>query len=98
MADWREFQGVNAGYVLELYDRFRNNPSSVDAATRAYFERWTPPAEDVPGPVAKGGGLFLSVRGLAPSAPASAGPQVGVCYPAGGAPMAIDKIVGAQPR
>jgi len=61
MGYWQEFQGVNAGYVLELYDRFRNKPSSVDAATRAYFEHWTPPAEDAPGSPAKDGELFLSV-------------------------------------
>jgi 2-oxoglutarate dehydrogenase E1 component len=95
MGDWQEFQGVNAGYVLELYDRFRENPSSVDAATRAYFEHWTPPAEDVPASLAKGGELFLSVSGPASGALEVPGPQVGVCYPAGGTPMAIDKIVGA---
>lgn len=39
---WEEFHGVNAGYVLELYERYRRNPDSVDAVTRAYFERWTP--------------------------------------------------------
>ena len=39
MADWREFGGVNEGYVLELYERFQQDPSSVDAATRALFER-----------------------------------------------------------
>src|SRR5262245_14228274 len=36
------FGGVNAGYVFELYERFRQNPASVDAATRAAFERWNP--------------------------------------------------------
>src|ERR1041385_5502197 len=40
-----EFTGVNAGYVLELYERYRQNPDSVDAATRKAFESWTPPAE-----------------------------------------------------
>ncbi|HZQ09517.1 MAG TPA: 2-oxoglutarate dehydrogenase E1 component, partial [Anaerolineae bacterium] len=42
---WDEFPGSNAGYVLELYDRFRENPNSVDAATRRFFENWTPPLE-----------------------------------------------------
>ena len=37
MDDWRDFHGPNAGHILELYDRFRQNPESVDAATRAYF-------------------------------------------------------------
>ncbi|MBI3896244.1 MAG: 2-oxoglutarate dehydrogenase E1 component [Acidobacteria bacterium] len=35
-----EFFGPNAGYVLELYDRYLQNPQSVDAATRALFEQW----------------------------------------------------------
>ncbi len=37
-----QFPGVNAGYVLELYDRYRENPESVDAAARTAFESWTP--------------------------------------------------------
>ena len=36
------FQGVNAGYVVELYERFRQNPESVDPDTRAVFEQWAP--------------------------------------------------------
>src|SRR5262245_46334377 len=36
-----QFQGVNAGYVFELYDRYRQNPDSVDPATRKIFEGWT---------------------------------------------------------
>ena len=40
-----EFTGVNAGYVLELYERYRRNPDSVDSETRKAFESWTPPAE-----------------------------------------------------
>jgi 2-oxoglutarate dehydrogenase E1 component len=39
-----QFQGVNAGYVLELYERYRQNPASVDAATRKAFDSWTPTA------------------------------------------------------
>jgi 2-oxoglutarate dehydrogenase E1 component len=35
-------QGVNAGYVAELYERYRENPDSVDAATRAVFQSWIP--------------------------------------------------------
>src|SRR5690349_7026869 len=36
------FYGPNAGYVLELYERYRQNPASVDAATRAIFDTWSP--------------------------------------------------------
>src|SRR5690349_10211652 len=48
MSDFSPFHGPNAGYVLELYDRYRADPQSVDAATRAFFEQWTPPAEQAP--------------------------------------------------
>src|SRR5215208_4359196 len=40
-----QFAGVNAGYVLELYERYRQNPDSVDPETRRAFESWTPSAE-----------------------------------------------------
>ncbi len=37
-----QFHGLNAGYVLELYERYRQDPASVDPASRAAFETWTP--------------------------------------------------------
>jgi 2-oxoglutarate dehydrogenase E1 component len=40
--DFTDFQGVNEGYVLELYDRFRADPESVDEATRERFRSWRP--------------------------------------------------------
>jgi len=46
MAGWEGFSGINRGYVLELYERFRNDPGSVDAETRELFQRWTPPVDD----------------------------------------------------
>ncbi len=45
MSGWQEFAGLNRGYVLELYERYRQDPSSVDADTRALFDTWTPPVE-----------------------------------------------------
>ena len=51
-----EFQGVNAAYVLELYERFRQDPLSVDPATRRAFETWSPPT---PGPA---GGIDARCR------------------------------------
>jgi 2-oxoglutarate dehydrogenase E1 component len=44
-----QFTGVNAGYVFELYERYRQNPDSVDPATRAAFETWTPSDPGMPG-------------------------------------------------
>ncbi|HXG55714.1 MAG TPA: 2-oxoglutarate dehydrogenase E1 component [Vicinamibacterales bacterium] len=48
MASWQDFSGLNRGYVLELYEKYRQDPASVDADTRAWFEQWTPPADDSP--------------------------------------------------
>src|SRR5205085_733902 len=38
------FHGPNAGYVLDLYDRYRHDPQSVDPQTRALFEVLPPVA------------------------------------------------------
>ena len=46
MSGWQDFAGLNRGYVLEQYDKYRKDPSSVDPETRALFETWTPPADD----------------------------------------------------
>lgn len=42
MNDLESFYGPNAGYVLELYDRYRQDPSSIDAETRAFFDQHAP--------------------------------------------------------
>ena len=46
MPGWQEFAGLNRGYVLELYEKYRQDPQSVDEATRQILEQWTPPADD----------------------------------------------------
>ncbi len=40
-----QFYGPNLGYVLELYERFKEDPESVDERTRAFFQEWGPPRE-----------------------------------------------------
>ncbi len=40
----KDFQGVNEGFVLDLYERFRADPNSVDEETRQFFRTWSPPA------------------------------------------------------
>ncbi len=48
---WQEFHGPNAGYIIELYERWRANPDSVDAATREAFANWQPPEDgETPAP------------------------------------------------
>jgi 2-oxoglutarate dehydrogenase E1 component len=45
MNPWEQFTGANAGYVLELYERYQQNPLSVDEATRQAFAAGGPPPE-----------------------------------------------------
>src|SRR5258707_12751883 len=42
MDNLQTFHGPNAGYVLELYECYLNDPASVAAVTRAVFEHWAP--------------------------------------------------------
>jgi hypothetical protein len=37
-----QFYGPNLGYAMELYERYRENPDSVDERTREFFETWSP--------------------------------------------------------
>ncbi len=38
-----QFFGPNLGYVLELYEQFKEDPDSLDGQTREFFESWSPP-------------------------------------------------------
>ena len=44
-----QFFGPNLGYVLELYESYREDPESVDERTREFFENWRPPRLDANG-------------------------------------------------
>ncbi len=48
MNPWDQFSGVNAGYVFDLYERYKEDPGSVDEAARALFARWSPEIEAEP--------------------------------------------------
>jgi 2-oxoglutarate dehydrogenase E1 component len=56
-----QFAGVNAGYVLELYERYRQSPDSVDPETRRAFESWTPVADAGAGSAPAGSGVDTRV-------------------------------------
>ena len=43
-----QFYGPNLGYVLELYERYREDPESVDERTRDFFDSWSPPGVGQP--------------------------------------------------
>src|SRR5688500_4895823 len=62
-ASWDDFQGVNRGYVLELYEQYRRDPASVDAATRDLLAQLPapPPAASGAGTAARTG---ADARGL----------------------------------
>jgi 2-oxoglutarate dehydrogenase E1 component len=38
-----EFHGPNLGYVLDLYERYQQNPDLVDETSRRFFAGWSPP-------------------------------------------------------
>ena len=67
MSDLSAFHGPNAGYVLDLYDRYLQDPSSVDPETRATFERVDP----------------TEVEALAAARPRSGAPPVATAAPTG---------------
>src|SRR5688572_14575490 len=60
-----QFPGVNAGYVFELFERYRQDPGSVDAATRKAFEEWTPVMPAAPGSAAQAPGNIEAIVGAA---------------------------------
>jgi len=46
MSEWNAFYGPNAGYLLELYERYLADPAAVDEGTRAFFAQHGPPSGD----------------------------------------------------
>lgn len=69
MSDLQLFHGPNAGYVLDLFERYRQDPATVDEATRAFFAAWVEATGD--------GQPWLDAAPVAVSAGASAGAMVG---------------------
>src|SRR5215217_2929699 len=59
-----EFTGPNLAYILELYDRYREDPNSVDEAARKLFEGWSP-LEATPPARVQGTSDLLSLTGTA---------------------------------
>ncbi|HEY3268112.1 MAG TPA: 2-oxoglutarate dehydrogenase E1 component [Armatimonadota bacterium] len=48
MTDLSIFYGPNAGYALDLYDQYRQDPGSVDPETRALCQEWAAVNGDAP--------------------------------------------------
>jgi 2-oxoglutarate dehydrogenase E1 component len=55
-----EYFGPNAGYVADLFDRFQQDPASVDAETRAIFAAWLAGPRPAAEPAPAVGGLDVS--------------------------------------
>lgn len=51
MNEWNGFYGPNAGYLIELYERYCADPNSVDEATRAFLPNGHHPAKAQSPPV-----------------------------------------------
>lgn len=43
---WESFYGPNMGYVFDMYEKYKNDPSSVDPSVKALFEELGPPPAD----------------------------------------------------
>ncbi|WP_127579192.1 2-oxoglutarate dehydrogenase E1 component [Paenibacillus koleovorans] len=67
---WQHYYGPNLGYVLDMYDRYLEQPETVDAAFRELFEQWGPPS--VPTafslPERKGGAPETTILSTGPQA------------------------------
>ncbi len=86
-----QFFGPNAGYVLELYERYQSDPQSVDPETRAFFASWQPPAS-IPA-VERAGQPEVSLQ---PAATAAAAPTgLHVDRPDDHSPLDVTHTVGA---
>ncbi|MFI5273444.1 MAG: thiamine pyrophosphate-dependent enzyme, partial [Ktedonobacterales bacterium] len=84
MSFWNAFYGPNAGYAVELYERYLRDPDAVDGATRARFAQLAP---------AEIAALMGSAAALAETTPAPAE------MPAARAPVGVGVGVGAgRPR
>lgn len=68
MTTERDFLGPNFAYILDLYDRYLEDPASVDESTRSLFQRWTPvasPASPTADTPPAGPSNFMAVSGAA---------------------------------
>jgi 2-oxoglutarate dehydrogenase E1 component len=94
MIETNPFHGPNAGYVLELYERFQQDPSSVDAETRAFFAQWTPPgpAEPVPAPTSQP--AQVPVQAPATATPQPSLPGLHLDRPEDHSPLDVTHTVG----
>jgi 2-oxoglutarate dehydrogenase E1 component len=95
------FYGPNAGYVLDLYERFQRDPLSVDAETRAFFAGWQPPevtsaAAATPAPTPAAAPTPAPAPARAPTAPARAEmPGLHLDRPDDHSPLDVTHTVGA---
>ena len=64
MSDLDAFHGPNAGYVLDLYDRYLESAESVGPEWRAYFQQFTPAT-----PSTNGAAMATATPAAAPAAP-----------------------------
>ncbi|MFW6075074.1 MAG: 2-oxoglutarate dehydrogenase E1 subunit family protein, partial [Chloroflexota bacterium] len=55
MGNSTAFHGPNAGYVVELYEQYLDDPESVSPEVRRFFADWTPPSTDIAAPTAAAG-------------------------------------------
>ena len=94
-----ELNLVNAGYVADLYERYRREPSSVDPEWRSLFESGAGGFEPVTAPPDPPAGSNGSGRTDGPSEePAAAGSRASEAPPAAAVPKGATPIKGPAAR
>jgi len=79
MKTWEALCGPNVGYALELYERYQQDPSSVDEATQQYFHRLEAQGNGA-GIAAKLGGSAPNVQANGHNGAATDGPFYGTAF------------------
>ena len=95
MSDLDEFYGPNGGYVLDLYERYQQDPNAVDPATRAVFQQWPAPVSHTD-PIPADKSAPLPSEGVGYSGARDSREAAGVGFPqALGPQIDVMKVVAA---
>jgi len=64
MSDLRSFHGPNAGYVLDLFERYQRDPSSVDAVWQQFFQEFADDDQPSRDPSQDGASAIPSIEAI----------------------------------
>ena len=97
MSDLSIFHGPNAGYVLELYDRYVSDPSSVGADWQTYFAQLPLQSQDTLSIQSNGSSPVASAAGVTVDAIVGAGAMAQAIREYGHLAAALDPLGAPRP-